>query len=360
MCCFLCFVAVFVLTGLILILTVPAAQKRRAEAQEAALAAMVTPTPSPFATSSPTPSPTPDPSESWITKGEKGETIVELQTRLMNLGYLALDEPTELFGNATHEAVKLFQRQHALQVDGIVGEQTQTLLFSDEAMPYVMREGDEGDDIRAFQEQLEELGYLADSQITGYYGTDTIEAVKKFQRRNYIAKDGKAGEQTLEAINSSEARPSYSMEQTILKAKKAEAKKAAAKTPSGRIDKMISIAAQQVGKPYILGKNGPAAFDCSGLVYYCLRQANVYTRRLNAAGFSRTSSWAKISSMGSLKRGDLIFFKSDTSKSVGHVGIYIGSGMMIDASSSNGKVMKRSCTSNWSKRNFVCGRRPIS
>ena len=150
------------------------------------------------------------------------------------------------------------------------------------------------------------------------------------------------------------------MELEIAKQKKAEAKAAKAKTASGRIDTMISIAAKQVGKPYILGKSGPSSFDCSGLVYYCLRQVNVYTRRLNAAGFSRTSSWEKISSMSGLKRGDLIFFRSDNSSSVGHVGIYIGSGMMIDASSSNGKVMKRSCTGSWSRRNFVCGRRPIS
>ncbi len=360
MCLFIGGVAVFVIVGLILIFTIPKTKERQAEAMAAQLAAMLTPAPSIAPTPGPTASPTPDPSESWIEKGEKGDTVVELQTRLMELGYLAIDEPTEYFGNATQEAVRLFQRQHELQTDGIAGEMTQSLLFSGEAMPYVMREGDEGDDIRSFQEQLVELGYLSNAQVTGYYGTDTVTAVTKFQNRNYLTKDGKAGEKTLEAVNSSDARVSYTMEQEVIKAKKAAEKAARAKTPSGRIDQMISIAAKQVGKPYVLGKSGPGSFDCSGLVYYCLRQVNVYTRRLNAAGFSRTSSWDKVSSMSALKRGDLIFFKSDGSSSVGHVGIYIGSGTMIDASSANGKVMKRSCTGSWSRRNFVCGRRPIS
>lgn len=354
-----CGVTVVVIVGLILIFTIPKARQERSEALAAQMAALLTPSPSPSPSPSPTASPTPDPSEAWVSKGAKGEQVVEIQNRLMELGYLAIDEPTEYFGNATQDAVRLFQRQHALQVDGIYGEQTERLLFSEEAKPYVMREGDEGDDIRSFQEQLVELGYLKDSQVTGYYGTDTVTAVTKFQNRNYLGKDGKAGEKTLEAVNSADARVSYTKEQAVIKAKKAAEKAAKSKAPSGRIDKMISIASQQVGKPYVLGKNGPDSYDCSGLVYYCLRQVSVYTRRLNAAGFSRTSSWAKVSSMSALKRGDLIFFKSDGSSTVGHVGIYIGSGMMIDASSANGKVMKRSCTSSWSKRNFVCGRRPI-
>ena len=60
-----------------------------------------------------------------------------------------------------------------------------------------------------------------------------------------------------------------------------------------------------------------------------------------------------------LQRGDLIFFKSDDSSSVGHVGIYIGSGEMIDASSANGKVVRRGAKTSYWRRNFVVGRRPI-
>jgi len=360
-CIFLGSVFVFVVVGLVLILAIPKARANKQEALARELEALATPEPS--LTPSPTPieysyTPSPEPTV-WIAKGEKGETVAELQARLMLLGYLAIDEPTSIFGDATKFAVELFQRQHELQQDGIAGEQTLALLYSDEAQPYVMKEGAEGADIEEFQRMLVDLGYLAKNQVTGYYGTDTVTAVTKFQNRNHLTKDGKAGEKTLEAINSPDARVSYTREQEIKEEKKKADAAARAQSPEGRIDKMISAASKQIGKKYVLGARGPDSFDCSGLVYYCLRQANVYCRRLNAAGYSKMTSWDKVSSMSALKRGDLIFFKSDDSSSVGHVAIYIGNGMMIDASSSNGKVMKRSCTGSWSRRNFVCGRRPI-
>ncbi len=349
----------FVLVCVIVILAVSGSRHKRAEALAADLM-LSTPAPSPTVEATATPEPTPSPTpEVRIEKGAEGEDVMALQKRLMELGYLGIDEPTSYFGNATKEAVKLFQRQHELQEDGICGNETIVLIYSEDAKPYVMYEGAEGDDIEAFQEQLVELGYLEKNQITGYYGTDTVEAVKKFQNRNYLTKDGKAGEKTLEAVNSPDARVSYTKEQEIIAEKKREAKIAKESSAEGRIDKLISIAKKQLGDTYILGKSGPDSFDCSGLVYYCLRQVNVYTRRLNAAGLSKTSSWTKISDLDDVKRGDLIFFKSDDSSSVGHVGIYIGGGEMIDASSANGKVVRRSAKSSYWRRNFVVARRPI-
>lgn len=357
-CIFMGCTAVFVVVGIILIISIPRSREKRAEAMALELAAMATPTPTVAASMTPEPTLEPTPTIR-IEKGEEGEDVLQLQRRLMELGYLAIDEPTSYFGNATKYAVQLFQRQHELQQDGIAGEATVALLYSEDAKPYVMTEGAEGDDIESFQEQLVELGYLESSQVTGYYGTDTVNAVTKFQNRNHLSKDGKAGEKTLEAINSADARVSYTKEQEIKAEKKRQAELARASSPEGRIDKMISIAKKQLGKPYILGKSGTSAYDCSGLVYYCLRQVNVYTRRLNAAGFSRTSSWTKISSLSDVQKGDLLFFKSDDSSTVGHVGIYIGGGEMIDASSANGEVVRRSAKSSYWKRNFVCARRPI-
>ena len=348
----------FVLVCVVLIFAISGSQHKKTEIMAAQLALATTPSPTIAATATPVPTPSPTP-EVRIEKGAEGEDVMALQKRLMELGYLAIDEPTSYFGNATKYAVKLFQRQHELQQDGICGNDTIALLYSEEAKKYVMTEGAEGDDIESFQEQLVELGYLDDNQVTGYYGTDTVEAVKKFQNRNYITKDGKAGEQTLEEINSADARVSYTKEKEIAAEKKKQAALARASSAEGRIDKMISIAKKQLGDTYILGKSGPDSFDCSGLVYYCLRQVNVYTRRLNAAGLSKTASWTKISDIDNVKPGDLLFFKSDDSSTVGHVGIYIGGGEMIDASSANGKVVRRGAKTNYWRRNFVVARRPI-
>ena len=347
----------FTIVCLIVIFSVSGSRRKEAVAL-AEMEAMATPSPTIYAT--PTIEPTPSPTiEIRIEKGAEGEDVLALQKRLMELGYLAIDEPTSYFGNATKAAVKLFQRQHELQQDGICGEETMSLIYAEDAKPYVMLEGAEGDDIESFQEQLVELGYLGDDQVTGYYGTDTVSAVKKFQHRNYLTEDGKAGEKTLEAVNSADARVSYTKEQEIIAEKKKQAALARASSSEGRIDKLISIAKKQLGDSYILGKSGPDTFDCSGLVYYCLRQVNVYTRRLNAAGLSKTTSWTKISDIDNVQRGDLLFFKSDDSSTVGHVGIYIGGGEMIDASSANGKVVRRGAKTNYWRRNFVVARRPI-
>ena len=356
-CIFIACATLFTIVGIIVIVSVSGARRSKAAAM-AEVEALATPAPTVFV--SITPEPTPSPTEEIrIEKGAEGEDVLALQKRLMELGYLAIDEPTSYFGNATKAAVKLFQRQHDLQQDGICGEETINMIYAEDAKPYVMLEGAEGDDIESFQEQLVELGYLDDDQVTGYYGTDTVSAVKKFQHRNYLGEDGKAGEKTLEAVNSADARVSYTKEQEIIAEKKKQAALARASSAEGRIDKLISIAKKQLGDTYILGKSGPDSFDCSGLVYYCLRQVNVYTRRLNAAGLSKTTSWTKVSDIDDVQRGDLLFFKSDDSSTVGHVGIYIGGGEMIDASSANGKVVRRSAKSSYWRRNFVVARRPI-
>lgn len=347
----------FVIICLIVIIAVSGTRNKRAEALAAELA-MATPIPTIATSETPEPTPSPTP-EVRIEKGAEGEDVMALQKRLMDLNYLAIDEPTSYFGHATKEAVKLFQRQHELQQDGICGAETIQLIYSEEAKPYVMYEGAEGDDIESFQEQLVELGYLESNQVTGYYGTDTVEAVIKFQNRNHLSKDGKAGEKTLEAINSPDARVSYTKEQEIIAEKKKQAALARASSSEGRIDKLISAAKKQLGDPYILGKSGPDSFDCSGLVVYCLRQANVYTRRLNAAGLSKTTSWTKVSDLDNVQRGDLLFFKSEDGSTIGHVGIYIGGGEMIDASSANGKVVRRGAKTSYWRKTFVVARRPI-
>ncbi|MBR0026283.1 MAG: peptidoglycan-binding protein [Clostridia bacterium] len=299
----------------------------------------IVPTPSP--TPEPTPVPTPTP-VLILKKGMESEEVQELQERLMRLGYLDIDESTQYFGPATEDAVRRFQRQHDLAQDGEAGPITLELIYSDEAKKYTLLEGMEGTDIDSFQRVLKELGYL--NKVTGYYGTETIQAVKDFQSRNGLGVDGKAGEQTFDLIYSPNAKPS--------------ATKAKEERRKANISTMIDVAKKQLGDKYILGDEGPNSFDCSGLVYYCLREAGSNRRRYNAAGYSQVSDWEKITSMSDLEKGDLIFFYNDAKTKVGHVGIYIGGGTMIDASSSNGKVVRRSCTTSYWRNHFVCGRRP--
>jgi cell wall-associated NlpC family hydrolase len=100
--------------------------------------------------------------------------------------------------------------------------------------------------------------------------------------------------------------------------------------PSGAAQKAVDTALAQVGDPYVWGAGGPYAFDCSGLTQYAY----------SAAGVSLPHSSSSQSQMGTpvsrdqLQPGDLVFFYSPVS----HVGMYIGNGQMVHASTSGQPV----------------------
>ena len=86
------------------------------------------------APSSPTPAPTATPDPSTFTnlkKGSTGEAVQRLQAALASLGYTVNTDGT--YTNATVTAVKQFQQQNGLSVDGIAGPTTQKLLYSGSA-----------------------------------------------------------------------------------------------------------------------------------------------------------------------------------------------------------------------------------
>ena len=320
-----------------------------AAAQQTAALPTPQPTLAPVVTPQSTPTPIPIPTtppeqteDPTLEKGDENESVAALQNRLMDLGYLDIDDATMYFGSATQYAVELFQRQHELQQDGIAGVQTLLMIYDDTAKPYTLLEGTRGTDVDSLQRQLERMGYL--DKVTGYYGTETVEAVKAFQKRNGLTVDGKTGEHTLDKIYSPDAKASPDVE--------------AQERSRANILKMVETAKAQLGKPYVLGNEGPNSFDCSGLVYYCLKAAGSSRGRYNAAGYSKVTDWEKIESMNDMEIGDLMFFWSSSKGKVGHVAIYVGGGMMIDASTSNGKVVYRSCRTSYWERVFVYARRP--
>ena len=300
-------------------------------------AALVPSTPVPSSTNSVTTTPVPA-----LQKGDKNELVQLLQERLMELNYLDIDESTRLYGPATEYAVSIFQRQHNLTRDGVAGSTTFDLIFSDAAQKYKLLEGTSGSDVDSLQRQLIDLGYL--DKATGYYGTETNAAVRAFQERNGLFVDGKTGEVTLGLIYSPDALVSAAKEQEEIK--------------KATIQAFLETAEQQLEDPYIFGNVGPDSFDCSGLVYYCLKQSGSTRARYNAAGYSKVDDWEKITSMDDLQPGDLLFF-STGGKKVGHTAIYVGNGEMIDASPSNGEVVKRSCVTDYWTNNFVSARRPF-
>ena len=93
-------------------------------------------------------------------------------------------------------------------------------------------------------------------------------------------------------------------------------------------EQIVALAKQYLGTPYVLGGNGPSSFDCSGFTKYIYAQFG-YT--LNRTATDQLQNGVSIS-RDELQPGDLVFFRYRTSKPVSHVGIYIGGGEFIHAS----------------------------
>ncbi len=148
-----------------------------------------------------------EPIPDYLRVGETHPVVEKLQQRLMDLGFMDNDEPTDYYGEVTQNAVKIYQRQNKLVQDGVIGPETLDAIMSPDAKYYAAQKGDEGSDIERIQSRLYELGYLAEqSQITGNFGDATEEAVKKLQNVNGIDQDGKVGRKTTNLLYSDEVK----------------------------------------------------------------------------------------------------------------------------------------------------------
>ena len=138
-----------------------------------------------------------------IRVGDTGPAVRDVQRRLAH----ALDTPLAVdgvFGPATLEAVRRFQRDRGLAADGIVGPETwralveagyslgDRLLWRSATM---MR----GDDVRELQHRLNQLGFDSGPE-DGIFGPLTQAAVEEFQRNVGLEVDGIAGDRTVQAL----------------------------------------------------------------------------------------------------------------------------------------------------------------
>lgn len=122
------------------------------------------------------------------------------------------------------------------------------------------------------------------------------------------------------------------------------------------IASLIKYAMTHLGKPYSYGSSGPNSFDCSGLVYHCYK--NILGITLPRSSSAMASSGTAVNKNG-LEVGDLLFFNT-LGKGVSHVGLYIGNGQMIHASSGqNMRVIISDVFSGYYASRFVCAKRVI-
>ncbi len=195
--------------------------------------------PSQVITAAPTatrPAPTDD---GTLRNGSSGQKVRELQQRLKDLEYYKGSVDGD-FGDATETALRDFQRQNGLSVDGVAGKNTLTKLQSSSARrasssatarPTATKKayatsrptpktytpstpgkygyvqlGSSGAAVTRLQNRLKELGYFHGT-VNGICGEDTRAAIEAFQKRNGEWVDGVAGPDTQERLYSDEALP---------------------------------------------------------------------------------------------------------------------------------------------------------
>ena len=139
-----------------------------------------------------------------LRRGHRGEAVRDLQQRLALVGYSRDDDPLH-FDAATEAALRRFQADRGLVVDGICGPQTWGALveadhrLGDRLLYYkapMMR----GDDVADLQRRLGQLGFDP-HWVDGILGPRTQRAVRQFQHNVGLPDDGVVGHSTVEALD---------------------------------------------------------------------------------------------------------------------------------------------------------------
>lgn len=101
---------------------------------------------------------------------------------------------------------------------------------------------------------------------------------------------------------------------------------------SSKASAIIATAKNYIGVKYVWGGTTPSGFDCSGYTSYVFAQHGITLPRVSRDQYKVGTPV----SYNNLHPGDLVFFSLDEDKVIDHVGIYIGNGQFINASSSKG------------------------
>ncbi|MGQ4538097.1 C40 family peptidase [Dermabacteraceae bacterium P7074] len=286
-----------------------------------------------------------------LRRGHVSAHVRTLQEKLNNYGASLYVDGA--FGSATYRAVRSFQSANNLMVDGVVGPNTWSALENGKqiaastpapapapaprqetapASPSVqqmedssIKLGDRGEAVITVQELLIKTGVSL--RVDGSFGPNTESAIKAFQRREGLRVDGIVGDSTMKRLKNPTKRA-----ENKSASRGSERDTAPADDANGLA--IVETAKQYIGVPYLWGGTTPRGFDCSGLVQYVYAKHGIKTPRVS----SQQVYAGKIIPRSEARPGDLVAF---TKNGYGHIGIYAGDGMIIDAPYSGRTVTLR-------------------
>ena len=332
-----------------------------------------------------------------------GAAAQTLLKALLEKGYYDGQVTASAASDMAVTAIKRFQAECGLSQTGTADQTVQRILYGGSApasdmLSMSLSNGSKGENVTRLQTRLYALGYLGkSSSLDGDYGSTTAAAVALFQQANGLTASGTADAATLKALYSASAnsKPSsitaadgdnaisgttegsvsaggvvtppskVTLSGTYVTTMPAALKSTISSYSSGlsnaqKLEHAIYVAQSNLTKPYVYGATGPNSFDCSGLTQYCFKKISVSLKR-SAYSQGYDSSYTKISGTGNLKRGDLVFFNTISDSDLSdHVGIYLGGGCFIHASSGGHKVVVSNLTSGFYNRVFSWGRRILN
>ncbi len=119
--------------------------------------------------------------------------------------------------------------------------------------------------------------------------------------------------------------------------------------PTGtQAEKAVAFAYAQLGKPYVFGASGPNSYDCSGLTMASWASAGISIPRTS---FEQWGSLPHVP-ISQIQPGDILVFNGE-----GHVGLYVGGGMLIDAPHT-GLNVEKVALSGWYQSSLIGAVRP--
>lgn len=206
--------------------------------------------------------------------------------------------------------------------------------------------------------------FLRVTPTTGYFGTLTRSAVTAYQNALGISATGNVGPLTWAAILAGRTAPTAPVTTptppTTTPTTPPTTPSAPAGPPPGTPtyelpadpaarEVALVFALAQVGKRYVLGGNGPEVFDCSGLVQQAYLSAGVRLPRLAS---QQRFAGTKVSA-DQLLPGDLLYYQDGSSPRKGHISMYVGNGLAVEAANPRRGVRVRPLDQAWYRDRFV-------